>query len=209
VRRTDWRTDRSRISSELTKRLRFPLFVKPSNLGSSVGVSRATNQDSLSSAIDLAAEYDRKIVVEEGVVPCREIECAVLGNDDPKSSVPGEVIPSGDFYDYEAKYLHNRSKTVVPAPLTPQQSNEIRRLAISAFRAIDGASMARVDFLLKEETGHIFVNEINTHPGFTAISMYAKLWEATGLSYPNLLDRLVTLAIDRHSEKQESRTSIV
>ena len=207
--RRDWQADRAGIVSELTERLRFPLFVKPANLGSSVGISRATDRDTLSSAIDLAAEFDRKIVVEEGVTPCREIECAVLGNSDPEVSVPGEIIPSRDFYDYEAKYLDDSSEIVIPAVLTPGQTAEVQRLAIAAFRAIDGAGMARVDLLLKRNTGRIFLNEINTHPGFTTISMYSKMWAASGLSYPALLDRLVALANERHTEKQESRTSVL
>ena len=207
--RRDWQADRAGIVSGLTERLRFPLFVKPANLGSSVGISRATDRDTLSSAIDLAAEFDRKIVVEEGVTPCREIECAVLGNSDPEVSVPGEIIPSRDFYDYEAKYLDDSSEIVIPAVLTPGQTAEVQRLAIAAFRAIDGAGMARVDLLLKRNTGRIFLNEINTHPGFTTISMYSKMWAASGLSYPALLDRLIALANERHTEKQESRTSVL
>ena len=207
--RRNWQADRAGIVSELTERLRFPLFVKPANLGSSVGISRATDRDTLSSAIDLAAEFDRKIVVEEGVTPCREIECAVLGNSDPEVSVPGEIIPSRDFYDYEAKYLDDSSEIVIPAVLTPGQTAEVQRLAIAAFRAIDGAGMARVDLLLKRNTGRIFLNEINTHPGFTTISMYSKMWAASGLSYPALLDRLIALANERHTEKQESRTSVL
>ena len=207
--RRDWQADRAGIVSELTERLRFPLFVKPANLGSSVGISRATDRDTLSSAIDLAAEFDRKIVVEEGVTSCREIECAVLGNSDPEVSVPGEIIPSRDFYDYEAKYLDDSSEIVIPAVLTPGQTAEVQRLAIAAFRAIDGAGMARVDLLLKRNTGRIFLNEINTHPGFTTISMYSKMWAASGLSYPALLDRLIALANERHTEKQESRTSVL
>ena len=207
--RRDWQADRAGIVSELTERLRFPLFVKPANLGSSVGISRATDRDTLSSAIDLAAEFDRKIVVEEGVTPCREIECAVLGNSDLEVSVPGEIIPSRDFYDYEAKYLDDSSEIVIPAVLTPGQTAEVQRLAIAAFRAIDGAGMARVDLLLKRNTDRIFLNEINTHPGFTTISMYSKMWAASGLSYPALLDRLIALANERHTEKQESRTSVL
>ena len=207
--RRDWRADRGGIVSELSGRLRFPLFVKPANLGSSVGISRAMDRDTLSSGIDLAAEFDRKIVVEEGVTPCREVECAVLGNSDPEVSVPGEIIPSGDFYDYEAKYLDDRSELVVPAVLTAEQTDEIQRLAIAAFRAIDGAGMARVDMLLARDTGCIFLNEINTHPGFTTISMYPKMWAASGLSYPALLDRLIVLASERHAEKQESQTSVL
>ena len=209
VLRRDWRADRDQIVSELAGQLRFPLFVKPANLGSSIGISQATDRDTLSSGIDLAAEFDRKIVVEEGVAPCREIECAVLGNSDPEVSVPGEIIPSRDFYDYDAKYLDDSSDVVVPATLTPGQTDEVQRLAIAAFRAIDAAGMARVDMLLARDTGRIVLNEINTHPGFTTISMYSKMWAASGLSYPALLDRLIALALERHAEKQESRTSIL
>ena len=209
VLRRDWQTDRSGIVAGLTARLRFPLFVKPANLGSSVGISCAPDRDTLSGAIDLAAEFDRKIVVEEGVTPCREIECAVLGNGAPQASVPGEIIPSRDFYDYEAKYLDDGSETVVPAALPPERTAEIQRLAIAAFHAIDGAGMARVDFLIERPTDRVFVNEINTHPGFTTISMYSKMWAASGMSYPAILDRLVALATERHAEKQESRTSVL
>ena len=207
--RQNWQADRAGTVSALTGRLRFPLFVKPANLGSSVGISRALDRDTLSSAIDLATQFDRKIVIEEGVTPCREIECAVLGNNDLEVSVPGEIIPSRDFYDYEAKYLDDRSEAVIPAELTPAQTDEIQRLAMAAFRAIDCAGMARVDLLVDLDTTRIFLNEINTHPGFTTISMYAKMWAASGLTYPGLLDRLIALANERHAEKQQSRTSVL
>ena len=204
VLRRTWRNGGAEVLTDLTARLRYPLFVKPANLGSSVGISRADDRASLSAGIDLAAGFDRKIIVEEGVAPCREIECAVLGNDDPRASLPGEIIPAGDFYDYEAKYLDDRSRTVVPADLSPDQTGEVRRLSVAAFRAIDCAGMARVDFLL-DHAGRVFVNEINTHPGFTTISMFAKLWAASGLGYPALLDRLVDLALERHADRRESR----
>ncbi len=204
VLRRAWRKSRGTILADLGARLRYPLFVKPANLGSSLGISRAADQAALSAGIDHAAEFDRKIIVEEGVVPCREIECAVLGNDDPEASVPGEVVPAGDFYDYEAKYLDDRSRTIIPADLAPHEAERIRALAAAAFRAIDCAGMARVDFLL-DPAGGIFLNEINTHPGFTTISMFAKLWEASGVGYPALLDRLIELAMERHAERRESR----
>lgn len=204
VLRRAWRNDRGKTLADLTARLRWPLFVKPANLGSSVGISRAVDRASLSAGIDLAAGFDRKIIVEEGVDPCREIECAVLGNDDPQASLPGEIIPSGDFYDYEAKYLDARSRTVVPADLSADQTEAVRRLSVAAFRAIDCAGMARVDFLL-DQAGRLVVNEINTHPGFTTISMFAKLWDASGVSYPALLDRLIELALERHADRRESR----
>ncbi len=204
VLRRAWRRNRGGILADLTSSLGWPLFVKPANLGSSVGISRAGDHAALSAAIDLAAEFDRKVIVEEGVDPCREIECAVIGNDDPEASVPGEIVPAGDFYDYDAKYLDARSRTIVPASLAPPETERIRGCAIAAFRAIDCAGMARVDFLI-DRAGRIFLNEINTHPGFTTISMFAKLWDASGVGYPALLDRLVELAMERHADRRESR----
>ena len=188
--------------------LGYPMFVKPANLGSSVGISKAKTRDGLSKALDVAGAYDRKIVVEAAVPDAREIECAVLGNDAPEASVAGEVIPSREFYDYEAKYLDDRSQVVIPADLPPAVSEDIRRLSIAAFKAIDCAGMARVDFLVSRSTGQVFVNEVNTIPGFTTISMYSKLWAATGVAYPTLLDRLVSLALERHAGKQQLRTSL-
>ena len=204
VLRRAWRKGRGEILAELTARLDYPLFVKPANLGSSLGISRAADEASLSAGIDEAAAFDRKVIVEEAVSPCREIECAVLGNDEPEASVPGEIVPAGDFYDYEAKYLDDRSRTIVPAELAPDEAERIRGYAVAAFRAIDCAGMARVDFLL-DHAGRIFLNEINTHPGFTTISMFAKLWEASGVGYPALLDRLIELAMERHADRRESR----
>jgi D-alanine-D-alanine ligase len=186
----------------------LPVFVKPANLGSSVGISKVKVLKDLGAAMDLAGEFDRKLVVEAAVPDAREIECAVLGNENPEASIAGEVVPSSEFYDYEAKYLDEGSKLLIPAPLTEEQAAEVRRLAIAAFRAIDGSGMARVDFLLSRTSGCLYVNEVNTIPGFTTISMYAKLWEASGLSYAALLDRLIELAFDRHAEKQLLRTSV-
>ena len=208
VLRRTWRADPTETATRLATQLRFPLFVKPANLGSSVGISRAADADALPAALDLAAQFDRKIVVEEAVTPCREIECAVLGNDDPEASVPGEIVTPREFYDYEAKYLDDRSTTTIPASLDADQTALVRRLAVDAFRAIDGAGMARVDFLLGRDDGSLFLNEINTHPGFTTISMFAKMWMASGVDYPAMLDRLVVLAIERHADKQETRTSV-
>jgi D-alanine-D-alanine ligase len=188
--------------------LGYPMFVKPANLGSSVGISKAKTRDALSKALDLAGSYDRKVVVEAAVPEAREIECAVLGNDAPEASVPGEVIPSREFYDYEAKYLDDSSQVVIPADLEPAVADRVRRLSIGAFKAIDCAGMARVDFLLARGTGQVFLNEVNTIPGFTTISMYSKLWAATGVDYPTLLDRLVSLALERHAGKQQLRTSL-
>ena len=160
-------------------------------------------------AIDLAFEFDRKVIVEQAVPEAREIECAVLGNEEPEASVPGEIVPNREFYDYEAKYLDDRSELIIPAPLTGEQQDTVRQMALEAFRAIDGAGMARVDFLMARRTGQLFVSEVNTIPGFTTISMFAKLWAASGLEYPALLDRLIRLALARHAEKQRLRTSVV
>ena len=208
VMRREWQADRRCALDSVMSKPGLPVFVKPANLGSSVGISKAKTASELCAAIDLAAEFDRKIVVEAAVPNAREIECAVLGNDEPEASVPGEIIPSREFYDYEAKYIDEGSKHLIPAPLTHAQTAEVRRLAIEAFLAIDGAGMSRVDFLLARDSKALYVNEINTIPGFTAISMYAKLWAASGVEYPMLLDRLVELALARHSEKQQLRTSM-
>jgi D-alanine-D-alanine ligase len=208
VLRHDWDRRRQALIADLAGSLGFPTFVKPANLGSSVGISKAKDEQSLAEAMDLAGAFDRKIVVEAAVPDAREIECAVLGNDEPQASLPGEVIPSREFYDYEAKYIDTDSKVIIPAELPPAAAEEIRRLSIEAFQAIDCAGMARVDFLMERGTGVIYVNEVNTIPGFTTISMYSKMWAASGVDYPMLLDRLVALAIERHAEKQQLRTSV-
>jgi D-alanine-D-alanine ligase len=173
-----------------------------------VGISKAKDQATLASAVDLAAEFDRKIIIEAAVPEAREIEVAVLGNDAPEASLPGEVIPSREFYDYEAKYLDEGSRTLVPAELKPSEQETIRKLAVEAFRALGCSGMARVDFLMSRTTGKVYINEANTIPGFTTISMYSKMWEASGVPYPMLLDRLIALALERHAEKQELRTSV-
>ena len=199
---------RDRIVTRVARDLGYPVFVKPANLGSSVGISKAKNDEELREAMRVAAEFDRKIVIEAAVPKAREIECAVLGNDDPEASVPGEIIPSREFYDYEAKYLDEGSRLLIPAPLTEAQASTVRRLSVEAFRAVDGAGMSRVDFLMDGATGEMFLNEVNTIPGFTTVSMYPKMWEATGLAYPALIDKLIALALERHAEKQQLRTSI-
>ncbi len=204
----EWERRADDIVGNLERALGYPMFVKPANLGSSVGISKAKDRTGLRDAIDLAGSFDRKIVVEAAVPEAREIECAVLGNDAPEASIPGEIIPSREFYDYEAKYLDEGSKSVIPAELPAATSEEVRRLAIAAFKAIDCAGMARVDFLISRQNGSILLNEINTIPGFTTISMYSKLWAASGVAYPELVDRLVELALERHAAKQQLRTSI-
>lgn len=205
----EWAAGRAAIEARVAETLGFPVFVKPANLGSSVGISKAHDASELGPAVDLAAGFDRKIVIEQAVPDAREIEVAVLGNDAPEASVPGEIIPSREFYDYEAKYLDAASRTVIPAELDADLAAEVRRQAIDAFRAIDGAGMARVDFLIPRGTREIFVNEVNTIPGFTTISMFAKMWDASGVSYAALLDRLIALARERHAEKQQLRTSFL
>ncbi|MEO5898324.1 MAG: D-alanine--D-alanine ligase family protein [Vicinamibacterales bacterium] len=208
VRRSDWLMDRDATVAMIEAELGYPSFVKPANLGSSVGISKAKDRGGLIEAMDLAGSFDRRIIVEAAVAEAREIECAVLGNDDPQASVPGEVIPSREFYDYEAKYLDQGSQTVIPADLPPAFVERVRQLSIDAFKSIDCAGMARVDFLLSRRDGSIFVNEVNTIPGFTTISMYSKMWQASGVSYPELLDRLLALALERHAAKQQLRTSV-
>ena len=202
--RADWESHPGIVRKRIEKELRYPLFVKPVNMGSSVGISKVHCRRELTAALDLAAQYDRKLLVENGI-DAREIECSVLGNDHPQASVPGEVVPVNEFYDYEAKYIKEGSELVIPARLTARQTKQVREVAIRAFQAVDGAGMGRVDFLLDRKTGMVFLNEINTIPGFTSISMYPKLWEASGLPYPRLLDRLIELALERHREKSRTR----
>jgi D-alanine-D-alanine ligase len=190
----------------ICRRLPFPMFVKPANLGSSVGISKVRDCAELKTALDLAGQYDRKIVVERGIEG-REFECSVLGNDQPEAAVPCEILPSREFYDYDDKYLLNQARVVLPADLTPEQTGEIRRLAVEGYRAVGCEGMARVDFLMETQTGAIYVNEINTVPGFTAISMFPKMWEKSGLAYPKLIDRLIELALERHRDRQATRFS--
>ncbi|HHY38224.1 MAG TPA: D-alanine--D-alanine ligase [Clostridia bacterium] len=184
----------------------YPLFVKPANLGSSVGITKAHDRSELIYGLKEAASYDRKVLVEEAI-DCREVECSVLGNDDPEVSVPGEIIPCREFYDYVAKYVDNRSKLLIPAPLDEGVTAEVRDLALRAYKALDCCGMARVDFLLSKSDGKIYVSEVNTIPGFTNISMYPKLWEYCGLSYPELVHRLVVLGIQRYEERAALKTS--
>lgn len=195
------------IIRSIEQKLRYPCFVKPANLGSSIGITKARNRKQLVAAIEVAAQYDLKILVERAVRNPREIECSVLGNDHPEASVPGEIIPSGEFYDYDAKYIDGRSQAVIPANLPAATTKKIREYAVKAFAALGCEGMARVDFLMEKRTRRIVVSEINTIPGFTPISMYPKLWEATGLSYPELLDRLIQLALERHAARKRLHTA--
>jgi D-alanine-D-alanine ligase len=202
--RSEIERDVGAVARRAEEQFRYPLFTKPANLGSSVGVVKAHNQAELAAALKESARYDRRVLIERGV-NARELEVSVLGNDDPiAASVVGEVIPSREFYDYEAKYMDNASELLIPAPIPPETARLAREYAVRGFRAIDAAGLARVDFLLDKESGELYLNEINTLPGFTQISMYPKLWEASGMSYSALIDRLVELALERQAEKDRT-----
>ncbi|MDK2824766.1 MAG: D-alanine-D-alanine ligase [Clostridia bacterium] len=206
VLRSEIENDISNIINKLINELKFPLFVKPANLGSSVGVSKAKNEAELKKALLEASKYDRKIIIEEGK-EVREIEVSVLGNEQPQASIPGEIIPCNEFYDYKAKYIDDKSILEIPAKLDKKTVNELQKLAVDTYLALDCAGLARVDFFICKSTGKIYINEINTLPGFTAISMYPKLWEYTGVSMPQLLDRLISLAFDRYRDKNKNITN--
>jgi D-alanine-D-alanine ligase len=199
------RTDLKAVVREIEGKLKYPLFVKPANTGSSVGISKAHDHQELVEAIGIAVTYDRKVIVEQGVKNIREIEVSVLGNDEPIASVPGEVVPSNEFYDYDAKYVDGKSTVLIPADLPKKTARELRRLATETFRVLDCCGMARVDFFVTKKKNNIYLSEINTIPGFTSISMYPKLWEATGIPFPELLDRLIELALERHAVKNSLR----
>jgi D-alanine-D-alanine ligase len=207
VLRSSFKENRDATLAAVEANLRYPLFVKPANLGSSVGITKARNQEELITAIAIAAQYDRKVLIEEAVPNCREIEVSVLGNDEPIASIPGEIVPGHEFYDYAAKYLDDSSQLLIPAQLTPEQVATVQEMAVRAFQAIDGTGLARVDILMDNASGKFYLNEINTMPGFTRISMYPKLWEASGISYPDLVDRLVQLAIARYDDRQQNSTA--
>ena len=189
---------------EICAKLPFPMFVKPANLGSSVGISKAHDRAELVAAIAFAEQYDRKVIVERGIIG-RELECAVLGNETPEASLPCEILPSREFYDYDDKYLLDQAKTQLPAELPPAKTDELRRLAVECYRAVECEGMGRVDFLLESATGQLYINEINTIPGFTSISMYPKMWEHSGIAFGDLLDRLIELALDRDKMKKATR----
>ena len=207
VQRSAWRSNPGGCLAEVEATLAYPVFVKPANLGSSVGISKARSREQLTEALDLAAQFDRKLLVEAAVPHARELEISVLGNDVPIASVPGEIVPGNEFYDYNAKYVDDNSELLIPAPLPAETVQRLQEYAVRAFAALDCAGLARVDFLLDGESGELFLNEINTMPGFTRISMYPKLWEASGISYPELVDRLVQLALERYADRQENSTA--
>src|SRR3954471_5738673 len=209
--RSAWEKDSRKVEKLVSTKLKYPVFVKPANLGSSVGISKAHDRAELGPAIEEAARFDRKIVIEEGVggskEKAREIECSVLGNDEPAASIPGEIVPIKEFYDYTAKYLDEGSKLIIPAKLTKAQTKKVQEMAVQAFQAVDCSGLARVDFLMDPKSGKIYLNEINTMPGFTSISMYPKLWAASGLEYSDLIDRLIQLGIERHEDKKKNQYS--
>ena len=215
--RSAWESDRKSTQKLIEKKLKYPVFVKPANLGSSVGISKAHDRKELGPAIEEAAKFDRKIVIEQGVGgnkgKAREIECSVLGNNNPAASVPGEIVPGKEFYDYTAKYLDEGSQLIIPAKLSKAQTKTIQELGVKAFQAVDCSGLARVDFLMEpggssgKSGGKIYLNEINTMPGFTSISMYPKLWAASGLGYADLIDRLIQLALERHTDKKKNQYS--
>jgi D-alanine-D-alanine ligase len=209
--RGTWTKDPKKVQKLVESKLRYPVFVKPANLGSSVGISKAHNRRELGPAIEEAAKFDRKIVIEQGVGgkkdKAREIECSVLGNDEPEASLPGEIVPAKEFYDYTAKYVDEGSQLIIPAKLTKTETKKVQELAVKAFQAVDCSGLARVDFLMDPKTRKIFLNEINTMPGFTAISMYPKLWAASGLAYTVLIDRLIQLGMERHEDKKKNQYS--
>ena len=209
VLRSAWRGEPKKVQRQIESALKYPVFVKPANLGSSVGISKVHGRSELAAAMDEAARFDRKIVIEQGVGgtkgKAREIECSVLGNDAPIASIPGEIVPIKEFYDYDAKYLDEGSELIIPAKLPKAKLKETQRLAVQAFQAVDCSGLARVDLLMDPKSGKLFVNEINTMPGFTSISMYPKLWAASGIEYPELIDRLIQLGLERHGEKKQNR----
>ena len=211
VLRREWQNNASKICKLIESKLKYPVFVKPANLGSSVGISKVHGRGELPAAMDQAGGYDRKIIVEQGVGgkrgKAREIECSVLGNDDAQASIAGEIIPGKEFYDYAAKYRDEGSELLIPAKLNKSQMKSVQQMAVAAFRAVDCSGLARVDFLMDPKSGKIYVNEINTMPGFTAISMYPKLWAASGVKYRELIDRLIKLGMERHEDKKKNRYS--
>ena len=205
--RAEWEKSRAKVMSAIKKKFRFPVFVKPATLGSSVGMTKAHDAKELAAAMDFAAEFAQKIIVERAIKG-REIEVSVLGNDDPKASIPGEIVPHREFYDYAAKYLEEGTRLLIPAKLNRAQIKKFQEYAVRAFRTLECLGLARVDFFLEPRTGRIYLNEINTIPGFTSISMYPKLWEASGLPYRELLTRLIDLALAQHHEKQRTKYTI-
>ncbi|HTQ62734.1 MAG TPA: D-alanine--D-alanine ligase family protein, partial [Candidatus Solibacter sp.] len=207
IRRDEWERHPAEVTAQIEKEFPYPVFVKPATLGSSVGMTKVHSREELAPALHLAAEFAMKIMVEQAV-NAREIEVSVLGNHDPQASVPGEIVPHREFYDYAAKYLEEGTQLLIPARLTPAQVKKFQHFAVEAFRALELNGMARVDFFLEKDGGKIYLNEVNTIPGFTSISMYPKLWEASGIPFPQLIDKLIQLALEQHAEKARTKYAI-
>jgi D-alanine-D-alanine ligase len=207
IKRKEWQEDKEKIFFLIQNSFEYPLFVKPANLGSSVGITKVHKKEELEKAIDLASSYDRKILIEQGLEEVREIECGVSGNDEPQVSVVGEVKPAGEFYDYDSKYIEEGTQLIIPADLPDGVSQEVQRIALRAFKAVDAAGLARVDFFVSKKENKIYLNEINTITGFTSDSMYPRLWQTTGIPYPELIDRLIQLALERHQDKKQNKIS--
>ena len=211
VLRSQWEQEPKKVRKQIEAALKYPLFVKPANLGSSVGISKVHDGSELAAGMNEAAKYDRKIIIEQGVggkkKKAREIECAVLGNDNPKASICGEIVPIKEFYDYDAKYIDEGSELIIPAKITKAQQKEVQEMAIQGFRACDCSGLARVDFLMDPGTGRMYINEVNTMPGFTSISMYPKLWAATGIEYTDLITKLIEFGLDRHEDRRRNKYS--
>jgi len=208
IRRSRWERDPEAVRLEVESRLPYPVFIKPVNLGSSVGVTKAHDPEEFRKGVDEAASFDYKIMVEAEAVDCREVEVAVLGNEEPQASVVGEIVPCNEFYDYDAKYIDEDSELIIPARISSETTEKIRQMALDVFRVVESAGLSRVDFFVSRQDESIYVNEINTIPGFTPISMYPKLWAASGISYAELIDRLIQFAIERHRDKQKTRTAL-
>jgi len=207
IKRKEWQKNKEKILSLIRNDFEYPLFVKPANLGSSVGITKVHKKEELEKAINLASSYDSKILIEEGLEDVREIECAVLGNDEPRASVVGEVRPAGEFYDYDSKYIDGGTQLIIPAELPDDVSKKVQEIALRAFKAVDAVGMARVDFFVSKKENKIYLNEINTIPGFTSVSMYPRLWVASGMPYSELIDRLIQLALERHQDKNQNKIS--
>ena len=207
IKRKEWQKNKVKILSLIRNDFEYPLFVKPANLGSSVGITKVHKKEELEKAINLASSYDSKILIEEGLEDVREIECAVLGNDEPRASVVGEVRPAGEFYDYDSKYIDGGTQLIIPAELPDDVSKKVQEIALRAFKAVDAVGMARVDFFVSKKENKIYLNEINTIPGFTSVSMYPRLWVASGIPYSELIDRLIQLALERHQDKKQNKIS--
>jgi len=208
VRRNRWESEPAAVQREIEGRFGYPVFIKPVNLGSSVGVTKAHDPEEFGKGMDEAAQFDYKVMIEAEAADCREVEVAVLGNEEPQASVAGEIVPGNEFYDYEAKYIDDSSQLIIPARIAPETAAKVRTMALRAFRAVEAAGLARVDFFVSREDESILINEINTIPGFTPISMYPRLWEASGLSYGQLIDQLIQLGLERHRDRQRTRASL-